>query len=111
MNNLCDDVLIHVSTWCDFITLIQLMRTQKQLSHLFRHDYVWRHQVQTDFRDILNQETSYYLSYQFLFKRANFLNLIQPLNLARFQPVLTLLELNETINRYWLKAVKTNGLL
>src|SRR5258706_16341321 len=80
LNNLYDDILIEISIWCDLITFIQLIRTQKQFSHLFHHDSVWKHRIQIDFRDTLNQETSYYLSYQFLFKKTNFLNFIQPLN-------------------------------
>src|SRR5258706_14229645 len=91
LNNLCDDVLIEISTWCDLITLIELMRTQKQFSGLFRHDSVWKHKIQIDFRDTLNQEISHYLSYQFLFTKANFLNLIKLLKLSvKFQQVQTL---------------------
>src|SRR5258706_11603832 len=109
LQNLCDDVLIEISIWCDLRTLIQLIRTQRQFSDLFRRDCVWKHKVHIDFQDTVNQETSHYLSYQFLFKRANFLNLINQLNLVRFYQVFTLSELDEEINRYWFEAVKDNG--
>ena len=106
--NLCDDILIEVSTWCDFITLIQLIKTKRQFSDLFHRDSVWKHKIQSD---TSNQETSYYLSYQFLFKKTNFEKFIKPLNLSvKFNSqIFTLLELNKEIHHYWLQAVEEYG--
>src|SRR5258706_6762971 len=111
-NDLCDDLLIQMSTWCDLTTLTQLIKTQRRFSKLFHYDYVWKYRVRMDFGSNLTLETSHYLSYQLLFKKANFLNLIKPLGLSiAFKHVSTLLELDRGINRYWLEAVKQNGLL
>src|SRR5258706_13548801 len=110
LHNLCDDVLIEISIWCDLITLIQLIRTKKQFSDLFSCDCVWKHKINIDFQsDTL--KTSHYLFYQFLFKKANFLRLIQNLDLSvKFNShASTLLELDKEINSYWLKAVNING--
>src|SRR5258706_16338548 len=107
MEGLCNDLLIHLTIFCDFHETLRYLLINRRFYKLFKSDPVWKKKIQVDFDNdsSLNQEKTHKVYYQYLHTKKNFFENIQSCH-CFFDQSLNLHQLNQQIQDYWLNSVE-----